>query len=155
MLSTILYCTIAIVVFTFLYQIFLEKSSIKESLDSTSSSNEKQTDKQTDEQKKQQQRLALARAQATPSQINASNVKYLDRTFQDIENDISDIKTLLYNAFTNIKNECCSLNKHNKNVTCNKSKNLSACKNKNPCTPCKKKNPVHPFSCCQTVDIPK
>ena len=148
MLNIILFSTIIIVLFVVLYQFVVDKINIKEALDSSSPG-------QTDAQKEQRKKLLLAQNNSDPSEKNSSNVKYLNRTFQDIENNIHDIKTMLSKTFDNINKECCSLNTMNKKDSCAKSEKLPACTNKNPCAPCKDKDPIYPYSCCQSITIPK
>lgn len=147
MLSTILYYTTGLVIFFMLFKFIFDNLDSKEGL---VTKKEKEENKQKAEQQK---KVEAARAGATPAQINANNIKYLQKTFDRIDKDIEDVKKLFKDTIGNIKEECCKLNNFNKQLACEKpgGKNLPNCTNQNPCKPCK--NTKDPFSCCKEVQL--
>jgi len=144
MIHSVFNIMIGLLVCIILYQYISEIYNIREPLETKKQKQAEQT------------KVDNARAKATPAEINENNVTYLERTYDDIQKKTDDIKDMLAETITNLKDGCCDINKYNKVLMCARSggKNLYDCKNKNPCRPCQK-NDKHPSSCCPKIDVPK
>lgn len=146
MLSQIVCFMIGLVLLITIYQYVSDNFNIKEPLE---------TKKKDKKAQAEQAKLQLAKSKATPAEINANNVAYLERTFDDIQKSTDDIKDMLIETITNLKDGCCDINKYNKLLMCARpgGKNLRDCKNKNPCRPCNK-NDKFQTDCCPKISVP-
>tara|TARA_Y100001970_G_C13722720_1_gene597469 strand:+ start:62 stop:505 length:444 start_codon:yes stop_codon:yes gene_type:complete len=147
MLQQIAYIAVSLVLFVLFYRYISNLYNIKENLETQDSKSQKQK-----QQQQQQEQVDKERANATPAQINANNVTYLQRTYSDIQRSINDVKDMLSQTIQNLKDGCCDINKYNKVMMCARSggKNLPDCKSKDPCRPCDK-NDKQPSACCPKI----